>query len=31
MARDVVEHVKTCGPNLLFRKEPLELGLKEVV
>jgi coenzyme F420-reducing hydrogenase delta subunit len=28
MARDVVEHVKACGPNLSFRKEPLALGLK---
>jgi hypothetical protein len=30
MARDVVEHVKACGPNLTFRKEPLTLGLEDV-
>jgi coenzyme F420-reducing hydrogenase delta subunit len=30
MARDVVESVRACGPNLTFRKAPLALDLPEV-
>ena len=30
VARDVVEQVRNCGPNLSFRKAELDLGLAEV-
>ncbi|MDR0882552.1 MAG: hydrogenase iron-sulfur subunit [Candidatus Adiutrix sp.] len=30
VAKDVVEKVRACGPNINFRKAELELGLSEV-